>query len=223
MTSQFEVGKTYSTRSAADYDTIYSFTILARTAKTVTVEVHGRQVRRGLQVHDGVEQFKPHGSYSMCAIIRADKPEVDATPETYAVTLEYNDTSYLVVPVVAGSVREAIDLAYQTDDWDRQRTYDACGDTFVGHVTKCADIETARRMGPREGEGLPIPLQDQEDCEQLAEVRKAAVTMLAALKDAENLLQMDRAAAVERRAVRERLLAAIAAADAAGITPKAEG
>ena len=69
----FEVGKTYATRSICDHDCIYSFTILSRTAKQVTVDVHGKTVRRGLSVADGVEQFKPFGSYSMCAIISADK------------------------------------------------------------------------------------------------------------------------------------------------------
>jgi hypothetical protein len=70
---KFQVGRTYATRSIGDYDCIFSFTILGRTAKTVTTEVHGKTVKRGLTVYDGVEQFKPFGSYSMCAIIRADK------------------------------------------------------------------------------------------------------------------------------------------------------
>ena len=73
---QFEVGQTYATRSICDYDCIYSFTIAARTAKTVTTTVHGKTVKRGLAVRDGVEQFKPHGSYSMAAIITADKAVV---------------------------------------------------------------------------------------------------------------------------------------------------
>ena len=71
MTTKFEVGKTYSTRSIVDHDTVYSFEILARTEKTVTVTVSGKTVRRGLYVYDGHEQFKPHGSYSMCAIVSA--------------------------------------------------------------------------------------------------------------------------------------------------------
>ena len=72
MTTRFEIGTTYATRSICDYDCIYRFTILARTAKTVTVNVHGKTVRRGLNVWNEVEQFKPFGSYSMCAIISAD-------------------------------------------------------------------------------------------------------------------------------------------------------
>jgi hypothetical protein len=72
--TRFQVGKTYQTRSIADYDTIFSFEILGRTAKTVTTKVHGKIVRRGLSVYDDREHFKPFGTYSMCAIISADKP-----------------------------------------------------------------------------------------------------------------------------------------------------
>ena len=73
MTAKFQVGSTYATRSICDYDCIYRFTILSRTAKTVTVDVHGKTVRRGLNVWNDVEQFKPFGTYSMCAIISADR------------------------------------------------------------------------------------------------------------------------------------------------------
>lgn len=69
----FQVGETYWTRSIGDYECIHSFVILGRTAKTVTVKVSGKTVRRGLTVYDGCEQFKPFGSYSMCAIISADR------------------------------------------------------------------------------------------------------------------------------------------------------
>jgi hypothetical protein len=70
---KFEIGKTYATRSICDHDCIFSFTIKSRTDKTVTIDVRGKTMRRGLQLWDGVEQFKPFGNYSMCAIIRADK------------------------------------------------------------------------------------------------------------------------------------------------------
>lgn len=73
MTKSFQVGTTYATRSIGDHDCIHSFTITARTAKTITTKVHGKVVKRGLSVFEGVEQFKPFGSYSMCAIISADK------------------------------------------------------------------------------------------------------------------------------------------------------
>lgn len=77
MTEQFEVGKTYATRSICDYDCIHSFTILARTEKTITTTVHGEIVKRGVKVYHDVEQFKPFGSYSMCAVIYAEQRCID--------------------------------------------------------------------------------------------------------------------------------------------------
>jgi hypothetical protein len=70
---EFKIGETYSVRSMADYDCIHSFTILDRTAKSVTVKVRGKTVRRRLRVYEGVEKFRPFGSYSMCAVISADE------------------------------------------------------------------------------------------------------------------------------------------------------
>lgn len=78
MTTQFEIGRTYSTRSICDHDCIYSFTILGRTAKQVTVKVRGSEVKRGLSIWNGVEQFKPFGNYSMAAIISADDRDLSA-------------------------------------------------------------------------------------------------------------------------------------------------
>jgi hypothetical protein len=72
-TMKFEVGKTYATRSICDHECIFSFVILARTAKQVTVNVHDKVVKRGLSIVDGIEEFKPFGTYSMCAVIRATK------------------------------------------------------------------------------------------------------------------------------------------------------
>ncbi len=71
--TQFQIGKTYATRSICDHDCIFSHEILARTAKTVTIKVHGKIVRRGLSSYQGVEQFKPYGNYSMCAVLQADR------------------------------------------------------------------------------------------------------------------------------------------------------
>jgi hypothetical protein len=71
--TQFQVGKTYATRSIGDADCIFSFTVLARTAKQVTIHYNGSPVKRGVYVYDGVERFKPFGTYSMCPVISADK------------------------------------------------------------------------------------------------------------------------------------------------------
>jgi hypothetical protein len=70
---KFEVGKTYGTRASYDYDNILSWTITGRTEKTITTIVKGKTVRRGITIWDGVENFRPLGSYSMCPVISADK------------------------------------------------------------------------------------------------------------------------------------------------------
>jgi hypothetical protein len=74
--NKFEVGKTYSGRFATNWDSIASFTIEARTAKTVTTKVHGKTVTRRLSDRDGVEMFKPFGSYSMAMVIWASCPDL---------------------------------------------------------------------------------------------------------------------------------------------------
>jgi hypothetical protein len=75
MTSKFQVNKTYATRSIGDHNCIYSFTILSRTEKTVTVKgtLIDKTARRGLSIgrYDDAEQFKPFGTHSMCAVISA--------------------------------------------------------------------------------------------------------------------------------------------------------
>jgi hypothetical protein len=70
---KFEVGKTYRARSLGDWDCIFQFEIVARTEKRMTIREHGEVYKRGIYVRDGVECCKPHGTYSMCAIIRADR------------------------------------------------------------------------------------------------------------------------------------------------------
>jgi hypothetical protein len=55
----------------SDYDSIAYFTIKARTPKTVTIDVHGKTVRRGLSVCGNAEQFRPFGSYSMAMVVSA--------------------------------------------------------------------------------------------------------------------------------------------------------
>jgi hypothetical protein len=77
MTQQFKIGQTYSERSLCDHECIHSFTILARTAKTVSIEAHGEVIRRKVTPDDaGVEHFLPFGSYSMCTVVGADDPDL---------------------------------------------------------------------------------------------------------------------------------------------------
>jgi len=71
--TEFKTGKTYSTRSICDHECIFSFKIHKRTAKSVWVNVRGERVRRSITVYDNREQFRPFGTYSMCAVISADR------------------------------------------------------------------------------------------------------------------------------------------------------
>lgn len=71
--ARFEVGKTYSTHSTG------SFKVLARTAKQITIDVWGSKVKRGISLDAGGEYCLPNGRYSMAQVIRADRPDVDAT------------------------------------------------------------------------------------------------------------------------------------------------
>lgn len=74
MANNFEVGKSYETRSVCDYDCIISVNIAKRTANTVTCEIRGEmKTFRIKRYEDGVESFKPWGSYSMAPIITAEK------------------------------------------------------------------------------------------------------------------------------------------------------
>ncbi|HMJ44223.1 MAG TPA: hypothetical protein VK522_18300 [Pseudolabrys sp.] len=69
--AQFVVGETYTCRSICDSDCIFSFTIVRRSEKTVTIGSHGKEVRRTIRVVDGAEQIDPHGRYSMSPVLRA--------------------------------------------------------------------------------------------------------------------------------------------------------
>ncbi len=68
---QFQVGQTYSCTSICDSECVYSFKILKRTAKTVTIKVRDAMTRRTIKVRHGAEQIDPHGKYSMSPVLRA--------------------------------------------------------------------------------------------------------------------------------------------------------
>ena len=79
--TKFKTGRTYSVRSTGDHECIFSFTVLKRTARFMTIrDKNGRDDRRvGVQVSDyfdGAEIAYPLGRYSMCPIIRADRKAV---------------------------------------------------------------------------------------------------------------------------------------------------
>ena len=70
---QFEVGKTYYTRSICNHDCIFSVKVLKRTEKTVVVLKDGKEKRCkiGLSWNGKEETITPWGVYSMCPVISA--------------------------------------------------------------------------------------------------------------------------------------------------------
>jgi hypothetical protein len=73
MTVQFQVGKTYTTRSACDYNCVFSFTVVARTDKNITIigDLLDKPTRRKVRVYGAEESCLPYGSYSMAPCISA--------------------------------------------------------------------------------------------------------------------------------------------------------
>lgn len=72
-TKAFQVGQTVSCRSAGDYNCIWTFEIVKRTAKFVTLrDVHNGDIMRvGVRNYDGEECASPFGSYSLAPVIFA--------------------------------------------------------------------------------------------------------------------------------------------------------
>lgn len=70
----FEVGSTYAVRSMCDWDTVFRYTVTARTAKFITI-TDGYETRRvGITISEGTERAMPEGRYSMCPVISAAHP-----------------------------------------------------------------------------------------------------------------------------------------------------
>lgn len=71
---KFQPGLKYSARSVCDYNCIWTFTVVKRTAKFITIEdKFGEVTRVGVSEWDGAETAYPFGKYSMCPSIRADE------------------------------------------------------------------------------------------------------------------------------------------------------
>ncbi len=69
----FEVGKRYTTRSTCDYDCIFGWTVISRTAKTLMLkEDFNIEIKRHrIHIYNGGEHCRPNGSYSMAPCINA--------------------------------------------------------------------------------------------------------------------------------------------------------
>lgn len=72
-TATFEVGGSYSARSACDHNTVWTFRVIKRTAKFVTIQHRDEVLRVGVKVDDQGEWALPFGSFSMAPVIHADR------------------------------------------------------------------------------------------------------------------------------------------------------
>ena len=73
-TATFQTGQTYTARSACNHDCVFSFRVVSRTAKFVTLASYGNEdARVGIKIYDGVEHALPMGSFSMAPSIHADR------------------------------------------------------------------------------------------------------------------------------------------------------
>ena len=83
----FDAGKTYTISHIGDSCLFTSYKVVRRTAKSVWVtncdhNDERKVCRRSITIWNGCEQFKPHGSYSMCQIVRAT--EIDGKAQERA-------------------------------------------------------------------------------------------------------------------------------------------
>ena len=75
---KFEVGKKYSMRSIGDWDCVWTYKVVARTAKTITIESEDGEIKKCrinkyLLDIEGIEGVYPLGRYSMCPTLMASK------------------------------------------------------------------------------------------------------------------------------------------------------
>lgn len=82
---QFEIGKTYTMRSIGDHDCVWTYTVVKRTAKTITISdgTETKTCRVNTQVSEdrNAETIFPVGRYSMCPALSADKEEMPEVQE----------------------------------------------------------------------------------------------------------------------------------------------
>ena len=73
---KFEVGKTYEQRSICDHNCIWRFTVIARTACTITLQDERGEVKKCRVIKDlssmyNAEHVYPLGRYSMAPSLHA--------------------------------------------------------------------------------------------------------------------------------------------------------
>lgn len=73
-TSTFTVGQAYSATSVCDHECVWTFKVLRRTARFITIEDRWGAVSRvGVRTVGTEEVASPLGSYSMAPVIRSSR------------------------------------------------------------------------------------------------------------------------------------------------------
>ncbi|MCP4336550.1 MAG: hypothetical protein GY679_01730 [Mycoplasma sp.] len=80
---RFEVGETYEGRFIGDYDNTFTYKIIKRTAKFVTIYCPMEKEEKRCKIYDrdGFEFIYPMGKYSMSPSLRADKKVIEIEEE----------------------------------------------------------------------------------------------------------------------------------------------
>lgn len=70
---KFEVGEIYNCRCIGDHNIIWSYKVLRRTEKTITIQetYDEKPVTRKIMVRESGEFVYPDGKYSMCPVLSA--------------------------------------------------------------------------------------------------------------------------------------------------------
>ena len=73
----FEIGKTYSMRSACNRDCVWTYEVVARTTSTITItdgkETKTCRINKKYSEYRNAETIFPLGKYSMAPTLSADK------------------------------------------------------------------------------------------------------------------------------------------------------
>lgn len=70
---RFEIGRTYMMRSPGDHNCVWTYKVVALTAKQVTLTGHGKTIKRGIKIYNGIEMCMPLGTYSLAPCLTAEK------------------------------------------------------------------------------------------------------------------------------------------------------
>lgn len=71
----FKIGDTYTCRSFSNWDTVYSYTVVARTARFITVvDRWGEKRRCGVFIGRDGECALPQGKHANAPVITAHRP-----------------------------------------------------------------------------------------------------------------------------------------------------